>query len=112
MGQTTKAKFSVKPSGATIKDLKYKSSDTSVATVDEKGNVTGVSVGKATITASTTDGSDKSASCTVTVKMKDDVGVTKIDKDGFSVTLISVRTTKGKNYFKADSGNVFVLPTF
>lgn len=47
---------------------KWASSDTSVATVDSNGKVAGKSVGKATITATATDGSGKSASYTIYVK--------------------------------------------
>jgi hypothetical protein len=43
------------------------SSNSSVATVDKNGLVTAVAVGTATITATTTDGTNLEASCTVTV---------------------------------------------
>ncbi len=45
----------------------WASSDTSVATVDSTGKVTAVGAGTATITATTTDGSNLSASCAVNV---------------------------------------------
>jgi uncharacterized repeat protein (TIGR01451 family) len=45
----------------------WTSSDNSIATVDNTGNVTGISAGQATITATTADGSNLSASCTVNV---------------------------------------------
>ncbi|WP_179117871.1 Ig-like domain-containing protein, partial [Clostridium beijerinckii] len=48
----------------------WKSSDESVATVDENGNVTGVKEGQATITATINDGSNISATCTVNVVPK------------------------------------------
>lgn len=57
----------VKPSNATYKKVEWISSDESVATVDSKGVVTGVSKGSAKITATATDGSGVTASCTVTV---------------------------------------------
>jgi len=57
----------VSPSNATNKAVTWQSSNTSVATVDATGRVTAVAVGSATITATATDGSGKSASCTVIV---------------------------------------------
>ena len=48
----------------------WTSSDSSVATVDSDGKVTGIKEGTCTITATTTDGSNLSASCTVTVTPK------------------------------------------
>jgi beta-N-acetylglucosaminidase len=54
----------VYPSDATNKNVKWRSSDTSVAGVDENGNVSTCGVGTATITAVTEDGGFK-ASCVV-----------------------------------------------
>ncbi len=56
----------VNPTNATNKNVTWKSSKTSVATVDANGKVKAVSVGSATITVTTADGS-KIATCTVTV---------------------------------------------
>ena len=47
--------------------MKWASSDEDVATVAPDGTVTAVKVGTVTITATAADGSDKSATCTVTV---------------------------------------------
>ena len=55
------------PEDAFVSVLEWSSSDDAVATVDADGKVTAVSQGKATITARSTDGSDVSASCEVTV---------------------------------------------
>ncbi|NOW92313.1 uncharacterized protein YjdB [Clostridium beijerinckii] len=55
------------PAGAQVT---WKSSDESVATVDENGNVKGVKEGQATITATINDGSNVSATCTVNVVPK------------------------------------------
>ena len=65
----------VYPSNANNKTLIWHSNNTCVATVCD-GTVCAVSVGTATITATSTDGSGKSATCRVTVT--DDVLVTSI----------------------------------
>ena len=59
----------VAPSDATNKAVSWKSSDASVASVDNSGKVTAVKAGSATITVTTTDGS-KTATCSVTVTAK------------------------------------------
>lgn len=65
-GDTLKLKYTVKPKNAYV-NVKWTSSDTSVATVNAKGVVVGVSTGTAKITATTSNG--KRAVCTVTVKL-------------------------------------------
>lgn len=57
----------VEPANASNQDITWKSSDTSIATVDANGTVTAISAGTATITATAQDGSGVSASCSVTV---------------------------------------------
>jgi uncharacterized protein YjdB len=52
---------------ATNQKVVWLSSDDSIAVVNQKGKVTGISVGYATITASAVDGSDAEASCEVRV---------------------------------------------
>ncbi|MCI9506641.1 MAG: hypothetical protein HFF62_08605, partial [Oscillospiraceae bacterium] len=67
VGGSERLTATVAPDNATNKAVTWASSNTAVVTVDASGNVTAVSVGKATITATTVDGG-KTASCTVTVK--------------------------------------------
>ena len=57
----------VTPQNATTPAVRWDSSNNSVATVDQLGNVTAVAAGTVTITASATDGSEKSGSAEVKV---------------------------------------------
>mgnify|MGYP002518487672 CR=1 FL=1 len=63
---TAKLTATVDPDKATNKNLTWKSSNESIATVDGDGNVTALKKGTATITVATEDG-NLSASCVVTV---------------------------------------------
>ena len=67
VGNSETLTATVAPENATIKALTWASSDEDVATVAPDGTVTAVKVGTATITATATDGSGKSAVCKVTV---------------------------------------------
>ena len=58
----------VGPDNANNKEVTWTSSDTKIATVDQKGMVKAVSKGTATITATAKDGSNVSRSCIVTVR--------------------------------------------
>ena len=75
------------PDSATTKEVQFSSEDESIATVDQKGNVTAVGVGKTKIIVKSLDGSGITASCLVTVKQK----VTKL-----SIPLIVTQTFTGK----------------
>ena len=66
-GATLQLTAMVQPEEGTSKKMNWASSNPSIATVDDNGLVTTHSVGTATITAMTTDGSNLSASCTVTL---------------------------------------------
>ena len=66
-GSTLQLTATILPEGCDIKTVIWASNNPSVATVDSNGLVTTHSVGTATITAITTDGSNLSTSCTVTL---------------------------------------------
>jgi len=72
----------VSPVAASNKNISWKSSNTSIATVDENGVVTGKAKGSATITATTVDG-NKKATCNVTVT----IPVASITVDPTSLSL-------------------------
>ena len=67
VGETKKMGINAVPTNATNRNLLCTSSDTTVATVNNDGYVTGLKEGTATITVSATDGSGKYATVAVTV---------------------------------------------
>ena len=67
-GMTLQLNATVQPEDATDKSLTWTSSNEAIATVDNNGLVTAIAPGTATITAATNDGSNLTASCSVTVE--------------------------------------------
>ena len=98
VGDTVSLVATVKPANADNPDLVWSSSNESVATVDIYGNVTAIAPGTADIKASSTDGSNKSATCTVTVKAQQATGI-YIMCQGFIISEATVETgcTMGLN---------------
>ena len=80
----------INPSNATNKNVSWKSSNTSVATVSN-GKVTAVKAGSATITVTTEDGG-KTATCEVTVNAK------VYPVTGVSLNQTSVSLTEGDDF--------------
>ena len=85
----------ISPSNVSKKTLTWKSSNSSVASVDSSGNVKLLKDGTATITATTTDGTNRKATCKVTVKT-------------VSVTSVSLSASK-INLTQGTSGNTYKL---
>ena len=83
-GATVSLTATVAPSNAGCKDVTWKSSNTSVATVDSNGKVTAVGNGTATITVTTVSGG-KTATCKVTVS----IATTGVTLNKTSATLTS-----------------------
>ena len=65
--QTVVLTETIQPYDTSNKKVTWSSSDDNIAKVDTNGLVTAIAVGEATITATTTDGSNLTASCQVTV---------------------------------------------
>jgi len=87
-GSTKPLTALVTPEDTYNKNVTWSSSDTSIATVNNKGEVTGISLGTATITATTEDGGH-TACCKVTVQ-----------KDAIPVSGINL--TESEYYFASD----------
>jgi uncharacterized protein YjdB len=67
--QTSQLVAAVEPSNATNKTLLWSSSNSSIASVSSSGLVTGLTVGSTVITVASTDGSNRTATCAVTVTL-------------------------------------------
>jgi len=79
-GKNTQLKATVLPENATNKNVTWSSSDESITTVDQNGNVTAKNPGTATIHVTTDDGG-YTAYCVVTVSAKIPVTGVTLDKD-------------------------------
>lgn len=97
IGASIKLKSVFLPQFATYRTLAWTSSDENVATVDEKGVVTGLAVGPVTITATSVDADKKSASITFDVALKQAIVGQVKDVEGMVVsggTLTFIPVTK------------------
>lgn len=81
-GKSKKIASEIKPKSASVKGVKWTSSNIEVAIVDGKGRVTAIKEGSAKIKATTTDGTKKSATCIVdVVKVVPTTAITVSQKD-------------------------------
>lgn len=102
--KTLQLKASITPEEATNKAVKWTTSDSSIARVDDFGVVTGVKEGSATITVTTEDG-NKSSNATIKIVQGDDYGntlqeATKIELGKTYIGRIDYDTDK--DFFVAD----------
>lgn len=98
-GKSITLKTAIEPSDASIKTLKWESSNKKVLTVDKNGKVTAKGLGSAVITVSATDGSGVKVNHNVSVNVSDTMPLTE-------ETLKNPKTVKRiceklNNYFKS-----------
>lgn len=93
--ETLQLTATVTPDNATDKSVTWTSSNTAVATVSSTGLVTAVANGTATITATTADGSNKSATCAVTVSLQNRIEINGIYYD-FDIETNTAEVTSGE----------------
>ena len=84
IGETTVLSASVEPSDATDQSVTWMSSDESVATVDDSGNVEAINEGQAIITATSSD-PDIYAECTVTVSRDNRITSLSFKEDRYTM---------------------------
>lgn len=93
-GKTYTIAYAVQPSSATFKDVKWSSSNKSVATVDSSGKVTALKAGTATITCTSTDNTSVKATCKITVKVKaTGVKLSKTEASVFQGAKVTLKAT-------------------
>ena len=105
LGETFLLTATVLPEDATNKSLKWKSSNETIAKVNENGFVIAIAVGEVIITATTIDGTNLSASCKVTVvpSFAQSISLDKIDillRESETATLVATvlpETTSNKS---------------
>lgn len=87
VGDTEKLKVTIRPSNATFKSATWSTSDATVAIVDDRGVITALKAGTATITAAAQDNSGKKVICAVAVY--DRVPATSITLQDKSLTMVA-----------------------
>ena len=89
-GKSAKVSVSVAPADATYKEVEWSSSDSSIATVDYSGEITGVKAGICKVYATSVDGNNVIGVCKVTVKPT--VPATGITINSKSITMLPGQT--------------------
>ena len=76
VGQTKYLSYKIYPEDASNKNVKFTSSDSSIATIDKKGNITGVAPGKVIVEVETEDGEYFSECLVIITKKVDSINIT------------------------------------
>ena len=96
VGDKSRLSAVVNPNNATNKTIVWSSSNTSVATIDNDGNVIAVGTGTTTITARA---GSKTATCTITVikPITYSVQWEKVENSSIGQYMLYIRSSEGKN---------------
>ena len=104
LGETGKLTATVNPANATNKAVSWKSSNTSVVTVDSEGNLTPKAEGTATVTVTSADKSSVTASCQVRV-LKALITSVALDQTTLSLRVRDTATLKATVVPAASAAN-------
>ena len=107
VGETYSIKATIEPADATAV-LSWTSSNENVATVSADGQVTALAAGNAIITATTTDGSNLSASCELVVSEAEDVPEDEVlltikDAENGQISMVVASGSSAKLKFETEA---------
>ncbi|MHC1682582.1 MAG: Ig domain-containing protein [Clostridiaceae bacterium] len=110
VGETDTLTATISPADATNKNVTWTTSDSTIATVDSTGKVTGVKVGTVTITATTEDGG-LTATCTVTVvdpsKSRAVLAITMTNNDRKEYDVLSTEAQKFIDWYNNNTSKSY-----
>lgn len=110
--ETATLTTTILPVTTTNKAVTWKSDNETIATVDANGVVTAIAVGEANITATTTDGTNLSATCKVTVEQtfassisldKTTISLKATESETLKATILPATTTNQAVTWKSDN---------
>ena len=110
--ETATLTTTILPATTTNKAVTWKSDNEAIATVDANGVVTAIAVGEANITATTTDGTNLSATCKVTVEQtfassisldKTSISLKATESETLKATILPATTTNQAVTWKSDN---------
>lgn len=110
--ETATLTTTILPATTTNKAVTWKSDNEAIATVDANGVVTAIAVGEANITATTTDGTNLSATCKVTVEQtfassisldKTSISLKATESETLKATILPATTTNQAVIWKSDN---------
>ena len=110
--ETATLTTTILPATTTNKAVTWKSDNETIATVDANGVVTAIAVGEANITATTTDGTNLSATCKVTVEQtfassisldKTTISLKATESETLKATILPATTTNQAVTWKSDN---------
>ena len=104
--QTATLTATITPFNATNKNVTWTSSNTSVATVSDAGIVTSKANGSAVITATTTDGTNLTATCNVMVTIDDDSIINFVDANVKAICVANWDTNNDGKLSKVEAAAV------
>lgn len=107
-GESYQLKATISPSNAANKNVKWQSSNPSVATVSSTGLVTALTLGDCTIIVTATDGSNVTASCELSVSLSVVTTIHKVE-NGSMENKENVYNLNGQKLNRTSQNGIFIV---